>query len=168
MVRHAPADGLLLEAPASRGTRAAIERGTPRQRRMALDPGERSTARARQVLAAWRAAAHIDPQLRLMLALRQSGGLPDWADYVLLPAASDAAGTVRQAEALRADGWYRPDLAGRMVLTLPDCARRADRGVARRPTRRRRRFRALSAGRRCRHLPALAAAFSAATYPYRP
>lgn len=166
MVQHVPADGLVLEAPASRGTRAAIERGTTRQRRMSLDPATLDPA-SRRVLETWRAAARIDPQLRLVLALRQPGGLPDWADYVLLPAAADAAGTVRQAEALRADGWYRPDLAGRLVLTLP--AVPGEQVAALRGAQR-----LGGAGfAACPQAPlppppALAAAFSAATYPHRP
>ena len=166
MVRHVPADGLVLEAPPSRGTRAAIERGTPRQRRMSLDPATLDPA-SRQVLETYRAAARIDPQLRLILALRQPGGLPDWADYVLLPAAANAAGTVRQAEALRADGWYRPDLAGRMVLTLP--AAPGEQVAALRGAQR-----IGGAGFAvCPQAPLppsppLAAAFSAATYPHRP
>jgi peptidoglycan/xylan/chitin deacetylase (PgdA/CDA1 family) len=166
MVQHVPADGLALEAPATPGTRAAIEMGAARQRRLSLDPAMLDPGN-RRVLETWRAAARIDPQLRLILALRQPGGVPDWADYVLLPAAADAAGTVRQAEALRADGWYRPDLAGRMVLTLPAAP---GEQVA-----------ALSGAQRiggagfaaCPRAPlppppALAAAFSAATYPHRP
>jgi hypothetical protein len=166
MVQHVPADGLVLEAPPGPGTRAAIERGDPRQRRLSLDASSLDPA-SRRVLETWRAAARIDPQLKLMLALRQPGGLPDWADYVLLPAAANAAGTVQQAASLRADGWYRPDLAGRMVLTLPPAA--GERVTALRGAQR-----LGGAGFAvCPQAPlppppALAAAFSAATYPHRP
>jgi peptidoglycan/xylan/chitin deacetylase (PgdA/CDA1 family) len=166
MVQHVPSDGLVLEASSSLGTRAAIERGTTRARRMSLDPATLDPAN-RRVLETWRAAARIDPQLRLILALRQPGGPPDWADYVLLPAAASAAGTVRQAESLRADGWYRPDLAGRVVLTLPPMPGEqvaALRGAQRLGGA----GFAVCPQAPLPPTPALAAAFSAATYPHRP
>jgi peptidoglycan/xylan/chitin deacetylase (PgdA/CDA1 family) len=166
MVRHVPADGLVLEAPTAAGTRAAIVRGEPRLKRQTLNPATLDPA-VRQVLLTYRAAAQVDPQLRLMLAIPELGGPPDWADYVLLPAASNAAGTIAQARSLRAEGWYRPDLAGRVILTLP------------KPTGER--VEALRGAQRlggagfalCPQAPlpadrALASAFSSATYPYRP
>ncbi len=166
MVRQAPADGIVLEAPAIAGTRAAISRGEPGLRRQtmyaaALDPA------ARQVLTAYRAAARVDPQLRLMLAQRDLGGPPDWADYVLLPPAADAKGTMIQAQSLKSDGWYRPDLAGRVILTLPSAP--AERVAALRGAQRLGGTGfalcpqvALPADR------ALAASFSSSVYPHRP
>lgn len=166
MVRQASADGIVLEAPSIAGTRAAIVQGEPRLKRQALNPATLDPA-ARQVLVAYRAAAQVDPQLRLMLAMRELGGPPDWADYVLLPAAANAAGTIAQAQSLRAEGWYRPDLAGRVILTLPQAAGE--------------RVNALRGAQRlggagfalCPQAPlppdrALASSFSSATYPHRP
>lgn len=166
MVRHAPADGIVLEAPAIAGTRAAIVRGEPRLKRQALNPATLDPA-ARQVLETYRAAAQVDPQLRLMLGMRELGGPPDWAEYVLLPAAANAAGTIAQAQSLRTEGWYRPDLAGRVILTLPQAA--GERVTALRGAQRQG-----GAGfALCPQAPlpadrALASSFSSATYPYRP
>lgn len=166
MVQQVPADGIVLEAPAILGTHAAIQRGEPRLRRQAIDPASLDPA-VRPVLSAYRAAARFDPQLRLMLAMSQLGGPPEWADYVLLPAAPDAKGTERQAQSLRAEGWYRPDLAGRVILTLPSAPAEQVAGL-------RGAQRLGGAGfALCPQAPlppdrALAASFSSATYPHRP
>ena len=87
----------------------------------------------------------------------------------LLPPAPDAAATAALARRLRGEGWLRPDVAGRVAFGLPaDPAQQVDAhppGAA--PGRHG--LRPLPASRPS--LPpsaALAAAFSAATYPYRP
>src|SRR5262249_9623996 len=136
-------------------------------RRAALDLS-RLSAPARLGLASYRAAAGIDPRLRLMLAMNEPDGPPDWADIGLLPPSGDVRGGRDWAARLRAEGWLRPDVAGRVAFSLPldperqiAALRHAQREGA-------------SAFALCPQVPALppapalSAAFSAATYPYRP
>jgi len=84
-----------------------------------------------------------------------------------MPATRDVAETVALATRLRAQGWLRPDVAGRVVFTLP-----SDRALQVEAMRKAERLGA-SAFALCPPpalppTPALAATFSSATYPYRP
>lgn len=169
MMRHAASDGVAIDAPApSPPARIAIDMpGDIRARRALVDPGS-FDARTRLALAAYRAAAAIDPRQRLMLVMNEAAGPPDWADIGLMPPTRDASETGALAKRLQAEGWLRPDVAGRVAFTLPanpgrqvDALRAAQR-------------RGASAFALCPQTPALppaaalSAAFSAATYPYRP
>ena len=169
MLRYARPDGVVIDmpAPAALGPIVADRPEDIRARRAALNPN-RLDAPARLGLAAYRAAAAIDPRLRLMLAMDQPAGPPDWADIALLPPSEDVRQIVALAGGLRAEGWLRPDVSGRVAFSLPvepeqqvEALRQAQRQGA-------------SDFALCPGAPmlppsaALAAAFSAATYPYRP
>jgi hypothetical protein len=85
-----------------------------------------------------------------------------------MPASRDVAATGALAERLRAQGWLRPEVSGRVAFSLPaDPARQVE------ALRRAQRLGA-AAFALCPEPPALppaaalSAAFSAATYPYRP
>ena len=169
MARYARADGVVIDLPAppSDATVVANRPEDIRARRAALDPAQldRWTALG---LKAYRAAAAINPRLRLMVAMARPGGPPAWADIGLLPPSGD----VRQAAALvgrlKAEGWLRPDAAGRVAFSLPDepAARLAALRFAQRQ--------GASAFALCPTpaalppAPSLAAAFSSASYPHRP
>jgi hypothetical protein len=167
MLRHAAADGIVVDAPAQPPSAASAHKNAVRARRAALDPGTLDPS-SRVALSIYRAAAAIEPVLRLMLAVPVPVGPADWADYVLSPAAADADALVRQATRLRAGGWLRPELAGHVVLGIPaapsvqvDAVRVAQRQGA-------------TGFALCPGMPALppsaalSAAFSAASFPYRP
>jgi hypothetical protein len=141
--------------------------GEIRARRAALKLSD-FTGRGRLALEAYRATAEIDPRQRLMVILPAPGPPPEWADVGLLPQRRDVAETADLARRLRAEGWLRPDAAGRVAFALPaeprlqiEALRQAQRHGA-------------SAFALCPDqpalppAPALSAAFSAATYPYRP
>jgi peptidoglycan/xylan/chitin deacetylase (PgdA/CDA1 family) len=166
MLRGAAADGIVVDAPMLAGSRDAQDQGSVAANRTALDAATLDPP-ARSTLDAYRAAAAIDPLLKLVVALPSVGGPPGWADYALVPPAADAAGTEAQAKELRADGWLRPDLAGRTLLTLP-----ADPRVQVDALKRAQRQRAAGFAL-CPETPLppprpLSASFSSATYPYRP
>ena len=166
MLRRAAADGVVVDLPQVSGSRDALDQGSVAAQRDAVDSATLDPP-ARAALLAYRAAARIDPLLRLIVAMPGIGGPPGWADYALISPARDAKGTEAQARDLRADGWLRPDLAGRAVLTLPmeqgaqvDALRRAQRQGA-------------AGFALCPEVPlpssrALATSFSSSTYPYRP
>ena len=167
MLRHAAADGIVVDAPSQPPSAASSHKNAVRARRAALDPAALDP-QSRQALAVYRAAAAIDPMLRLMLAVPAPAGPADWADYVLSPPAANAEALGQQASRLRAEGWLRPDSAGHIVLGVPvapaaqvDGMRRAQRQGA-------------TGFALCPKMPtlppsaALAAAFSAAVFPYRP
>jgi peptidoglycan/xylan/chitin deacetylase (PgdA/CDA1 family) len=167
MARHAYARGIAIDAssPIVRTPITADQPGTIRDRRAALDPSTLDS-RTRTGFLAYRAAAAIDPRLRLMLVTTDAAGPPDWADIALLSPSATAAQTVALAKRLRGEGWLRPDVSGRVALSLPPQANGqidALRGTQRQGA---------AAFALCpAALPpsaALAAAFSAATYPYRP
>ena len=169
MLRYARPDGVVIDMPVP-ATPGAIVADRPwdiRARRLALNPN-RLDEPARLGLAAYRAAAGIYPRLRLMLAMAQPAAPPDWADIALLPPSEDVGQITALAGGLRAEGWLRPDVSGRVAFSLPvepeqqiEALRQAQRQGA-------------SAFALCPKAPmlppsaALAAAFSAATYPYRP
>lgn len=166
MMRQTASDGLTLDGMATPTSIVSDRPENIRARRKALDLATLDP-QTRLALAAYRGAATIDPRQRLMLALPAPGGPPTWADLALLPAAPDVAAIAALAGKLRAEGWFRPEVAGRVVLTLPsnpsqqvEAIRRAQRQGA-------------SAVALCPNttLPppaGLPAAFSAATYPYKP
>jgi peptidoglycan/xylan/chitin deacetylase (PgdA/CDA1 family) len=179
MARHTAADGLMLDAPntgASMGGRIVADRpGNIRAARAALDPATLD-AQNRRALLAWKAAAYIDPKLRLALASTPGSGAAagpaDWVDTALLGPNEDAAATVALARRLRGDGWLRPDVAGRVALDLPVAAdqqiaaiRGAQRetatafGLCPRPPR---------PAIALPPTPALSATFSSASFPYKP
>jgi peptidoglycan/xylan/chitin deacetylase (PgdA/CDA1 family) len=141
--------------------------GVIRARRTALDISA-FTGHDRLLMEAYRAMAQIDPRQRLMLIFDKPSVPPGWADIGLLPPSRNAAEAAGLAKRLRAEGWLRPDAAGRIAFSLPaeprfqvDALRQAQRQGA-------------SAFALCPDqpafppTPALSAAFSAATYPYRP
>ena len=169
MLRYARPDGVVIDmpVPTAPGAIVADRPEDIRARRAALDPS-RLDGPVRLGLATYRAAAAIDPRLRLMLAMEQPAGPPDWADIALLPPSEDVGQITALAGRLRAEGWLRPDVSGRVAFSLPvepeqqvEALRQAQRQGA-------------SAFALCPKAPmlppsaALAAAFSAATYPYRP
>ena len=169
MLRHARPDGIVIDMPLPAAHRVIVadRPESIRARRAALNPDHLSGA-ARLGLAAYRAAAGIDPRLRLMLAMEQPAGPPDWADIALLPPSADVAEIAALAGRLRAEGWLRPEVSGRVAFSLPaeperqiEALRQAQRQGA-------------SAFALCPNSPelppsaALSAAFSAADYPYRP
>ena len=169
MLRYSRPDGVVIDMPVPTAPGAiVVDRPEEiRARRAALDP-TRLDGAARLGLAAYRAAADIDPRLRLMLAMEQPAGPPDWADIALLPPSESVAQITALAGGLRAEGWLRPDVSGRVAFSLPvepeqqiEALRQAQRQGA-------------SAFALCPNalmLPpsaALAAAFSSASYPYRP
>ena len=134
---------------------------------MGLDPATLDPS-SRLAMLAFRGVTSIDARQRLMLVSSVPGGPPDWADRALLPPVCDAAAMVALTRRLRGEGWLRPDVAGRLVFGLPaDPAQQVD---AIRQSQRQ----GATAFALCPTPPvlppsaALAAAFSAATYPYRP
>jgi poly-beta-1,6-N-acetyl-D-glucosamine N-deacetylase len=169
MLRYARADGVAIEIPVAidSGPVVADRPEDIRARRAALDPA-RLGGWGGLGLSAYRAAAGIAPRLRLMLAMDEPAGPPDWADIALLPPGEDARQTAAVASRLRAQGWLRPDVSGRVAFSLPaepkrqiDALRLAQRQGA-------------SAFALCPQAPALpppaalSAVFSAASYPHRP
>jgi biofilm PGA synthesis lipoprotein PgaB len=169
MLRYARPDGVVIDMPVPTAL-GVIVAGRPediRARREALN-SSRIDGPVRLGLASYRAAAAIDPRLRLMLAMTQPAGPPDWADIALLPPSEDVGQITALAGGLRAEGWLRPDVSDRVAFSLPmepqqqiEALRQAQRQGA-------------TAFALCPKAPmlppsaALAAAFSAATYPYRP
>jgi hypothetical protein len=169
MLRYARPDGVAIDmpVPATDGMIVADRPENIRARRAALK-ARRLNGPERLGLAAYRAAAAIDPRLRMMLVLGEPAGPPDWADIGLMPPSENIWQTAALAGRLRAEGWLRPDAAGRVAFTLPvepeqqvEALRQAQRQGA-------------SAFALCPEVPALppppalSAAFSAASYPYRP
>jgi len=169
MTRHTAADGLAIDAPtpSRAGPIVADQPGDIRARRNLLDPAS-FEGRTRLALSAFRASAAIDPRQRLMLVTNGSVGPPDWADIGLMPPGRDVAATGALAQRLQAEGWLRPEVSGRVAFSLPsDPARQIE---ALRAAQRR----GAAAFALCPGTPALpptaalSAAFSAATYPYKP
>jgi poly-beta-1,6-N-acetyl-D-glucosamine N-deacetylase len=167
MTRHTAADGLAIDAPAPSGPIVVDQPGDIRARRARLDPAA-FDGRTRLALAAFRASAAIDPRQRLMLVTDEPVGPPDWADIGLMLPSRDGTATGALAQRLRAEGWLRPEVSGRVAFALPsDPARQVE---ALRAAQRR----GAAAFALCPGTPALpptaalSAAFSAATYPYRP
>ncbi|MDI1288303.1 MAG: poly-beta-1,6-N-acetyl-D-glucosamine N-deacetylase PgaB [Reyranella sp.] len=167
MLRHAAADGIVVEAPGQPPSAASTHKNAVRKRRAALDPATLDPA-SRQALNVYRAATAIDPLLRLMLASPVRVGPADWADYVLLPPVADANALAAAASELRAQGWLRPEFAGHVILGMPTAAGAQVDGL------RRAQHQGATGFALCPAMPALppsaalAAAFSAATFPYRP
>jgi biofilm PGA synthesis lipoprotein PgaB len=169
MAKYTVTDGITFDLESMRA-RPAVVPGLPgeiRARRAALNLSA-FTGQDRLLLEAYRAAAEINPRQRLMVTLNAPGPPPEWADVGLLPPPRDAEETLALAARLRAEGWLRPEAAGRIVFALPaeprlqvEALRQAQRQGA-------------SAFALCPDQPALppaqalSAAFSAATYPYRP
>ena len=166
MKRMTVSDGVAIDLQLPPGSTVAPEIRTDiRARRAALDLA-RFDARTRLGLKAVRVAAAIDPRQFLMVFMGTPMGPPDWVDVGVLPPTEDVAQTVSLAARLRSEGWFRSDASSRVALSLP-------------PTRQ---IEAIRIGQRqgatafalCPQMPALppspalSAAFSAATYPYRP
>ena len=169
MLRYARPDGVVIDmpVPTAPGAIVADRPENIRARRAALNPNQ-IDGPVRLGLASYRAAAAIDPRLRLMLAVAQPAGPPDWADIALLPPSEDVGQITALAGGLRAEGWLRPDVSDRVAFSLPvepeqqiEALRQAQRQGG-------------TAFALCPKPPmlppsaALAAAFSAATYPYQP
>lgn len=168
MIRHARADGLVLDLPdVASGAVAPDRPGEIRARRAALEAGGLD-ARAALALEAYRAAASIDPRVRLMIEVGRPEGPPEWADIALLPPGGNASQVQAQARHLRAEGWLRPDSAGRVVISLPEGSRVQ---VSALQLAQRQGAAAFALCPRPPELPPaakLSAAFSSATYPHRP
>ena len=103
-----------------------------------------------------------------MLAMGQPIGPPDWADIGLLPPSRDAAEIAALADRLRAEGWLRPEVAGRVIFSLPRQAERQVKALRAAQGRGATAFALCPKPPALPPKPALAAAFSAATFPYRP
>jgi hypothetical protein len=169
MAKYTVTDGITFDLE-SMPARPAVVPSLPgeiRARRAALNLSA-FTGHDRLLLEAYRATAEIDPRQRVMVTLNAPGPPPEWADVGLLPPPRDVEETSALAARLRAEGWLRPDAAGRIAFALPaeprlqvEALRQAQRQGA-------------SAFALCPDQPALppgpalSAAFSAATYPYRP
>ena len=171
MARHTAADGLLLDAPNTGGRMVSDRPGNIRAARAALDPATLD-AQNRRALLAYRAAAYIDPKLRLALASAPGNGPAEWVDTALLGPNADVDATVALARRMRGEGWLRPDVAGRVALALPDAP-----GLQVDAIRRAQRETATAFGL-CPRTPgatialppppALSAAFSSASFPWKP
>jgi peptidoglycan/xylan/chitin deacetylase (PgdA/CDA1 family) len=169
MIRYTVPDGVAMDVagPIAATPIVADIPGDIRARRAALNEGSLAGG-LRLALAAYRAAAAIDPRQRLMLGLGERTGPPDWADIGLLPATRDASGAPELARRLRDQGWLRPDVSGRVALSLPAAPARQSEAL-----RQAQRVGA-SAFALCPDPPALppaaalSAAFSASRYPYKP
>jgi peptidoglycan/xylan/chitin deacetylase (PgdA/CDA1 family) len=165
MARHVAADGLLIDATVVGRQVLADRPADIRARRAAIDAAALD-APARRALLAYRGAAAIDPRLRLML--HSPAGPADWADMALVGPQIDAPATTAVTQRLRSEGWLRPDVAGRIALSLPADQRHQVEAI-----RQSQRLGA-SAFALCPQpptlppSPALASTFSSATYPYRP
>lgn len=167
MLRVSGADGVALEGPGA----ARPEPGqspSPWSVRAAREQARPDDLLSRRALAAARAADAIEPRTRLLLFAPQQGaaGPPPWADALVLPPAPDRAGIAAVAEALGRAGWMRPEWAGRTALGLPP----QDRPAAIR-TAQQLGAAGLSLCPATGPLPddpSLRAAFSAASFPYKP
>lgn len=178
MLRAVPADGIAIEAP---GVAMPMpgQSSTPWAARAERARGAMAGLDAGQALAlkAARTAAVVDPRLRLMLVAPEAApaGPPAFADLLLLPPVGDADASGALARRLRTAGWLHPALAGRVALSIPatdggKALRAAQQlgaaGFALCPD-------ALQPTDGSPHAPALAsaelkAAFSAATFPFKP
>lgn len=167
MNRYTVSEGMALDGDANGQRIVADQPGDIRARRASLDLATLDPS-SRLAMLAFRGVASIDARQRLMLVSSVPGGPPDWADRALLPSVPDAAAMATLTRRLRGAGWLRPDVAGRLLFGLPadptqqvDAIRQGQRNGA-------------TAFALCPKPPvlppsaALAAAFSAATYPYRP
>ena len=169
MAKYTVTDGITFEL-GSMPARPAVVPSLPgeiRARRAAFDLST-FTGHDRLLLEAYRATAEIDPRQRLMVTLNAPGPPPEWADIGVLPPQRNAEEMSALAERLRAGGWLRPDAAGRIAFALPaepqlqvEALRQAQRqGAAA--------FALCPDQPALPAAPALSAAFSSATYPYRP
>jgi peptidoglycan/xylan/chitin deacetylase (PgdA/CDA1 family) len=175
MMRYTTPDGVMIDMPPLAPTPIVPAlRGDIRARRAALDPAA-FEGRVRLGLAAFRAASFIDPRQRLMIGLAEPTGPPDWADVGLLPQSRSVADTAALAGRLGSEGWLRPDVAGRVALTLPAAPdqRPEQRAGQQVEALRQAQRQGVSAFALCPEPPlppalALSAAFSASTFPYKP
>jgi peptidoglycan/xylan/chitin deacetylase (PgdA/CDA1 family) len=169
MIRHARADGVVLDLPDVAAGAVTPDRPWEiRARRAALD-SRQLDARAALGLASYRAAAGIDPRLRLMVETGQPEGPPEWADIALLPPAQDPEAVAAAARRLQAQGWLRLASTGRVAFSLPKPP--AGSQVSALQFAQRRGAAAFALCPRPPEFPPaakLSAAFSAATYPHRP
>ena len=169
MAKYTVTDGIAFETVTQFPNPAIMpdDAGVIRQRRDTLDPAT-LTERQRVFLEAYRATAAIDPRQRLMLLMHEAKPPPEWADIAVLPPQADAAATTEVVARFRAGGWLTPEASGRLAFSLPanpslqvETMRAAQRQGA-------------TGFALCPQVPplppsnALSAAFSAATFPYRP
>ena len=122
--------------------------GEIRARRAALNLSA-FTGHDRLLLEAYRATAELDPRQRLMVTLNAPGPPPEWADFGLLPQSRDVAETAGLARRLRAEGWLRPDVAGRIAFALPAEPRLQVEALRRPSARAHRPSRSVPTSRRC-------------------
>jgi poly-beta-1,6-N-acetyl-D-glucosamine N-deacetylase len=169
MARYAVADGVMIDMQPPPGRTAIVDAlpGEIRARRVALDPATLD-APERFGLAAYRAAAAIDPRKRLMLAMDRPAGPPAWADIGVLPPTADAEQMGALAGEFRVAGWLRPTIAGRVAFSLPAALGKQPEAI------RLAQRQGATAFALCPQPPALppgtalSSTFSASTYPHRP
>ena len=172
MAKYSVTDGISFDLevetlPAKPSVIVPSHPGEIRARRAALDIST-FTGHDRLLLEAYRATAHIDPRQRLMATLNIPGIPPGWVDVGIVPPSRDVAEAVDRARRLRAGGWLRPDAAGRVAFALP-ADPRLQVEVMRQTQRQGGSAFALCPDQPALPAaPALSAAFSASTYPYRP
>lgn len=168
MMRQTAPDGLAIDVRAPSNQHIVADRpDVIKARRAALDPATLD-GQQRLGLSAYRAAAFIEPQLRLIATLGEAAGPPDWVDIGLLPPTATAGATADLATTLRRQGWFRPDVSGRVALALPaDPGQQAD-ALTRAQRQGAAAFALCPPPGALPPSPGLPAVFSAATYPYRP
>jgi biofilm PGA synthesis lipoprotein PgaB len=169
MARYTAADGVVIDMQPPPGPVEIVDAlpGEIRARRQVVNPVTLD-AQAQLGLAAFRAAAAIDPRLRLVLAMNKPAGPPAWADIGLLPPSADAEQMASLAAQFRAEGRLRPAAAGRTAFTLPVAP---DEQVAAMRLAQRQgasAFALCPEPRAAPPEPTLSATFSSATYPYKP
>jgi hypothetical protein len=168
MIRHTAGDGVMIDMHPTDAP-AVIVDDNPwdiRARRAAINPAAFG-GWTRLGLEAYRAAAAVDPRQRLMVNLNAARGPPDWADIGLLPPSDDIEQAAAWAERLRAGNWLGPRTSGRVAFRLPiDPGRQIE--ALRRVQRQGASAFALCPAPSLPPSSALAAAFSSASYPYRP
>lgn len=165
LMRQATPDGLAfdIDSPLPPPPFVPDLPGDVRARRARVDLAA-MPADVRLALASYKAAAAIDPRQRLLVGLREPAGAPEWADVAMLPAASDVSDSVALARRLKADGWLRPEMAGRVALTLPADDRLKVEALRRSQAQGVAAFAVCPAPPALPPSPELAAAFSASTY----
>jgi hypothetical protein len=172
MAKYSVTDGISFDLevetlPVQRSVIVPSHPGEIRARRSALDIST-FTGHNRLLLEAYRATAHIDPRQRLMLTLDARGIPPEWADIGVLPPSRDLAEAAARARRLRAEGWLRPDAAGRIAFSLP-AEPRLQVEMMRQTQRQGGSAFALCPDQPALPpAPALSAVFSSSLYPYRP
>ncbi|WP_395021556.1 poly-beta-1,6-N-acetyl-D-glucosamine N-deacetylase PgaB [Dongia sp.] len=116
LFRAVPADGLVLDASPELTAFGDDAADQPSSTRWDLSARRNAANPDAEAWQAYRAAASIAPNLRLMLTGKEAAARTRWpaplADVLLLPAGADPA-------QLQAAHWFEPRQSGRVALTLP-------------------------------------------------